>query len=117
MSKKRGPRIAPVIRAAFMNAIHNLEDKGVSLSDVIEECLTEKPIDTLRMLGPYVERDINVDIDGDINITWTLQSLTHQDLNSSNSMSKPQVIDSSLRSVIEDGGKPLQPLTISSEPS
>ncbi len=111
MSKKRGPRIAPVIRAAFMNAINNLEDKGVSLSDVIEECLMEKPLDTLRIIAPYAERDVQVDVDGDIKIAWTLESPINQDPNSLTSTEKPRVIDSSSQSVTDDGVKPLQQLT------
>ena len=115
MSKKRGPRIAPTIRAAFMDAIQRLDDKGVSLSDVIEECLMEKPLDTLRVISPYVERDVNVDIDGDFHITWTLQSHIPQDPNSLTITNKQNDTDSSLPFATGDGGKLLQQSTISSE--
>ena len=55
--------IAPIIRQAFILAAKRLEAKGKPLSDIMERQLEKDPLATLRALGPYVPKNVNIDAD------------------------------------------------------
>lgn len=64
MARKRGSHdIAPQIRGAWKRAVLSLEDKGKPLSTIIEKCLEENPLATLKAISAFVPKEMLLEAD------------------------------------------------------
>jgi len=62
MPKLKGtPDIAPMIRGAFVRAAKRLERKGKSLSEIIEASLEDRPLETLKVIGGFVPKEMLIE--------------------------------------------------------
>jgi len=59
MARLKGSHdIASQIRGAFIRATKSLDEKGRSLSMIIEDELSAKPLDTLRAISAFVPKEM-----------------------------------------------------------
>lgn len=58
--KKGSPDVAPMIRGAFKRAVAQLENEGKPLSELIKKSLEENLRDTLRAVGSFTPKELEV---------------------------------------------------------
>lgn len=78
MARPKGSAdVAPMVRGAFKRALIMLDEKrkvsekGQGLSEILCESLIENPIGTLGALSKFCPKELDVDLQGGIEITVT----------------------------------------------
>ncbi len=62
MARTKGSHdIAAQVRGAFLRAMAMAEDDGRSISEIIYDCLKEKPLDTLIAISRFVPKEMLIE--------------------------------------------------------
>lgn len=70
--------VAPRIRKAFIRACKNLERRNVSLTDIIERNLEERPLETLKVISQFNPRQVQVEQEHKIEISHIIEVVTER---------------------------------------
>ena len=68
--RKPGISVVTKIRAHIEKAIDDLDKTKTPLEKLIKDEMKKIPVSMLKAIAPFMPKDVNVDIQGNIRMTW-----------------------------------------------